>query len=111
MDGKEPSMAKIVVVYHSGYGHTKKAAESIAKGAKGANGTHVTLLSVEELGAKDSENWAKLDEADGIIFGAPTYMGSVSGPFKSFMDLTSGRWMKQAWKDKIAAGFTNSGSY
>jgi len=104
-------MAKIAVVYHSGYGHTKKVAESVTEGAKGVAGTEVILLSVEQLGEKDEANWAKLDAADGIIFGAPTYMGSASAPFKAFIDATSKRWLAKTWKNKVAAGFTNSGSY
>jgi len=45
-----------------------------------------------------------------MIFGAPTYMGSASAVFKTFMEATSTRWMEQKWADKLAAGFTNSGS-
>jgi NAD(P)H dehydrogenase (quinone) len=37
-------------------------------------------------------------------------MGSASGAFKSFMDASSGAFFKGAWKDKLAAGFTNSAS-
>ena len=33
-----------------------------------------------------------------------------SGPFKTFMDSTSKSYSTGAWKDKIAAGFTNSAS-
>ena len=60
---------------------------------------------------KDEANWDKLNAADGIIFGAPTYMGGVSAPFKAFIDAASKVWFQQGWKDKTAAGFTNSGSY
>jgi NAD(P)H dehydrogenase (quinone) len=35
-------------------------------------------------------------------------MGGPSAPFKAFMDATSERWSRQVWKDKLAAGFTNS---
>lgn len=35
----------------------------------------------------------KLDTADSIIFGSPTYMGMVSGQMKCFLDATSSRWM------------------
>jgi len=104
-------MSKIVVVYHSGFGHTKKAAEAIIKGIQNIKGTEATLLSVEQLGEKDEANWVKLDAADGILFGAPTYMGSVSAQFKTFIDAASKRWFVRAWKDKLAGGFTNSGSY
>ena len=37
-------------------------------------------------------------------------MGSVSAPFKAFMDASSKVWFQHGWKDKIAAGFTNSAS-
>jgi NAD(P)H dehydrogenase (quinone) len=43
------------------------------------------------------------------VFGAPTYMGMVSWPFKAFADATAPLWMSRAWKDKIAGGFTASG--
>ena len=102
-------MSKIVsVVYHSGYGHTAKVAEAVAAGAKLAANTTVHLLKADTL--TDAE-WETLDTSDAIIMGAPTYMGGVSAPFKTFIDATSKRWFTAAWKDKIAAGFTNSASY
>jgi len=103
-------MAKVAVVYHSGYGHTKKLAEAVERGAQTVSGTETSIFSVDELAA-DAPGWATLDAADAIIFGAPTYMGSYSAPFKTFIDLTAHRWYSRTWKDKIAAGFTNSGSF
>lgn len=97
----------IAIVYHSGYGHTAKVAEAIAEGAKAANG-NVQLIKADTI--TDAE-WDSLDAADAIIFGAPTYMGSLSGPFKVFMDATSRKWGEQKWQNKVAAGFTNSASY
>jgi NAD(P)H dehydrogenase (quinone) len=105
-DRKEIVMPKIVVAYHSGYGHTARVAGHIAKGA-GSTGAHVELVKVEAL---DDAAWQKLDTADAIIFGAPTYMGSASAPFKAFEDATVSRWVNRAWAGKLAAGFTNSGS-
>ena len=100
-------MLNIAVVYHSGYGHTAKVAEAVAAGAQ--QGTaHVDLINVDKINDAD---WAVLDAADAIIMGAPTYMGGVSAQFKTFIDATSAKWFTHAWKDKIAAGFTNSGSY
>ena len=104
-------MAKLAVVYHSGYGHTQKVAEAVVKGVRSVQGTQVELIPVEALGSETAEGWKSLDQADGIIFGSPTYMGGVSGPFKTFIDATSVVWSRQGWKDKIAAGFTISGSY
>lgn len=101
-------MSKILsVVYHSGYGHTAKVAEAIAAGAK-MDGITINLLKADALTEAD---WATLDASHAIIMGAPTYMGGVSAQFKTFIDATSKRWFTQAWKDKVAAGFTNSGSY
>ena len=37
-------MARIAIVYHSGYGHTKKLAQAVEAGASEA-GAQVTLLS------------------------------------------------------------------
>ena len=65
------------------------------------------MIAVGEL---DEAAWAELDTADAIIFGAPTYMGGPSADFKKFADASSKPWFAQKWKDKVAAGFTNSGS-
>ncbi|MFN3399796.1 MAG: flavodoxin family protein, partial [Ferrovibrio sp.] len=87
----------------SGYGHTQKQAEAVAEGVT-AGGAQVLLLPVTEAEAQIEA----LNAADAIIFGSPTYMGSVSGPFKTWMDGTSKVWGK--WNGKLAAGFTNSAS-
>ncbi len=97
---------KIVIVYFSGYGHTAKVAEAVAAGAKQGK-AEVDVINVTQL---DDAAWNKIDNADAIIFGSPTYMGSVSAKLKEFMELASGRWALRKWKNKIAAGFTNSGS-
>jgi multimeric flavodoxin WrbA len=92
---------KIAVVYHSGYGHTGVQAKGVAEGAQSVAGAEVTLMAVEQV------DW---DATDAMIFGAPTYMGSISGQFKLFMEASSKIWYQRGWQDKIAAGFTNSGS-
>jgi multimeric flavodoxin WrbA len=97
-------MSKIVVVYHSGYGHTVKQAEAVAKGAD------AELIAISAEGDITDAQWAALDAADAIIFGSPTYMGTVSWQFKKFADATSKAWFTQKWKDKIFGGFTNSAS-
>ena len=95
-------MSHIAVVYHSGYGHTKRMAESVAAGA-GA-----TLIAIDAEGNLSDNDWETLNKADAIIFGSPTYMGSVTWQFKKFADASSKAWFTQTWKDKIFAGFTNS---
>ena len=95
-------MAKIAVVFHSGYGHTLRMAQSVAAGA-GAE-----LLAIDPEGTLTEAQWATLNAADAIIMGSPTYMGSVSWQFKKFADASSKAWFGQRWKDKVFAGFTNS---
>lgn len=95
---------KVVVVYHSGYGHTKVQAEAVRRGAAAIDGVETSLIDVGSY----EQHWGVLDAADAIIFGAPTYMAGASAPFKAFLDATSSRWGEQRWKDKLAAGFTNS---
>ena len=98
-------MTKVVIAYHSGYGHTKRVAEALQQGAGAVPGTVATLLEVTAI---QEAGWAELAAADAIVFGAPTYMGGPSGPFKVFADATSKAWFTQSWKDKVAGGFTCS---
>ena len=95
-------MAKVVVVFHSGYGHTTKQAEAVAQGARG------DLVAINAEGNISDADWALLDSADAIVFGSPTYMGTVSWQFKKFADASSKAWFVQKWKDKVFGGFTNS---
>lgn len=94
---------KIVIIYHSGYGHTKIVAEHIKKGAS-KELEEVVLVSTLEA----QDNFELLHQADTLVFGCPTYMGTVSAEFKKFMEATGSFWYTQKWKDKFAAGFTNS---
>lgn len=100
-------MSKVVVVFHSGYGHTRKQAEAVLAGAQSVS-PDAQMIAIDAEGNLSDEAWASLGAADAIIFGSPTYMGSVSWQFKKFADASSKPWFGQAWKDKIAAGFTNS---
>ncbi len=98
---------KVAVVYHSGYGHTARQAEAVHRGAAAVDGVSASLIAV---GAADVP-WDELAQAGAIIFGAPTYMGGPSAQFKTFQDATSHAvFPTSAWKDKLAAGFTNSAS-
>lgn len=95
-------MALITVIYHSGYGHTQRLAQAVAEGA------NAELLAIDADGNLSPDGWQQLRASDAIIFGSPTYMGSVSWQFKKFADASSKPWYAQEWKDKIAGGFTNS---
>lgn len=99
-------MVKVAIAYHSTYGHTAAQAEAVKRGVEQVEGVEVALIKVTEI----EDKWQLLHEADAIIFGCPTYMGSGSAEFKKFIELTAKFWTQQTWKDKLAAGFTNSGS-
>jgi multimeric flavodoxin WrbA len=99
-------MTRIAIVYHSGYGHTARLAEHVRAGAAEVPGATAQLVSVGDV----DRHWDDLAAADAVIFGAPTYMGSLSAAFKEFMEKSSKVWAREGWKDKLAAGFTNSGS-
>lgn len=92
----------ISIVFHSGYGHTRRVAEAVADGSSGV------LLALDGEGQLGPEGWAQLDASRAIVFGSPTYMANVSWQFKRFADASSSVWARQGWKDKLAAGFTNS---
>ena len=98
-----PSIAT-AIVYHSGYGHTKRMAEAVAEGAA------ASLIAIDPEGNIPEDAWDTLDAADAIIFGSPTYMGGPSWQFKKFADTSSKAWFQDKWKDKIFGGFTNSAS-
>ena len=99
-------MPNVAIVYHSGYGHTKVLAEAVARGAASVDGAKVVLVPVEDV----EMHWDDLHASDAIVFGSPTYMGSVSAKLKAFMEETSKHWLDFKWRDKIAGGFTNSAS-
>ena len=96
------SAKSIAIVYHSPYGHTAKVASCIAQGAEQA-GIAVHSMNIEQI------DWEVLDQADAIVFGCPTYMGSITSGLKQFMEQSSKRWLARTWQGKLAAGFTNGG--
>ena len=100
-------MIKVAIVYHSGFGHTKLQAEAVHRGAAGIDGVEALLLTAQEAG----EDLDRLDDADAIIFGSPTYMGSMSAEMKKFLEAAAKKWFTLAWKDKVAGAFTNSSSF
>ena len=73
------------LVFHSSSGHTARRAEAVRRGIERVTGASVLYLTSDEAQGRLDD----LDLADAIIFGAPTYMGSMSGPFETFMDATS----------------------
>lgn len=107
-------MTTVSLIYHSGMGHTARVAEALAEGAGGVTGIQVKSFAITDtqiVGGRwqDDAVMAELTQSDAIVFGAPTYMGMVSGQFKCFADATAPLWFGSTWKDKLAGGFTSSG--
>ena len=97
-------MPKIEIVSYSGTGQTTELAKIIAEASDGR------VWSLPHDGEGKPAMWEALDAADAILFGSPTYMGGPAWQFKRFADASSGRWDKRGWQDKLAGGFTTSGS-
>ena len=100
-------MVRVVVVYYSGSGHTRRQAERVHKGAASVSGVTAELWTTEQAIA----NLDDLDSADAIVFGSPTYMGNMAAEMKRFLEAAAGKWFTQSWKDKVAGAFTNSSSF
>ena len=98
---------RIAIAFHGGRGHTAGLAEAVAAGAGRVPAAEVSRVQVDQIAAP---GWRQLDAADAIIFGAPTYMGTASASFHAFAEASAKRWFVRRWQDKLAAGFTNSGS-
>jgi NAD(P)H dehydrogenase (quinone) len=103
-NGTSTSMKSLAIVYHSAHGHTEHIAHHIAAGANRIAETQVQILRADELTRAPE----RLRDFDGLILGSPTYLGGVSGPFKSFMDATGRMWKHQQLRGKLASGFTVS---
>jgi NAD(P)H dehydrogenase (quinone) len=115
-------MAKILVLYHSFYGHIETMAQAEAEGAREVPGTDVTLKRVPETMPAEAVRAAggKLDQAaavaqpdeladyDAVIFGTPTRFGSMTAQMRNFIDQTGGLWMKGALIGKIGSVFTST---
>lgn len=108
---------KIAIVYHSVTGTTAQLAEAVAAGCRSISTAQPQLLRIEGVDIqqgrfKNSSVLEVIDHSDAVIFGSPTFMGSVSAQFKAFADATAGdHWVEQLWADKIAAGFTVGTGY
>ncbi len=117
-------MAKILVLYHSMYGHIETMANAIAEGARGVPGVEVTIKRVPETmpeeifknaGGKTDQaapvaSPSELPDYDAIIFGTPTRFGNMSGQMRNFLDQTGGLWAKGALHGKVASVFTSTGT-
>lgn len=117
-------MAKILVLYHSMYGHIETMANAVTEGARRVAGAEVTIKRVPETmpaevfknaGGKTDQaapvaSPAELPDYDAIIFGTPTRFGNMSGQMRNFLDQTGGLWAKGALHGKVASVFSSTGT-
>lgn len=117
-------MTKLLVLYHSMYGHIETLAQAIVEGAEKVPGVEVTVKRVPETMPEDAFKAAggKTDQAaevarpeeladyDALILGTPTRFGNMSGQMRNFLDQTGGLWAKGALAGKVASVFTSTGT-
>jgi len=97
-------MNKVLVLFDSATGNTRKMAELVGEGARRISETEVRLRSIDEANAGDVR-WC-----DGIAVGSPTNMGVLSWKMKRFWDETMGEdWMKI--DGKIGCAFSSAGGW
>lgn len=115
-------MPKILVLYHSTYGHIEKMAEAIAVGAREIEGATVDVKRVPELVPEDlaKKSGYKLDQKapiakveeladyDAIIVGAGTRYGTAASQMRNFLDQTGPLWAKGALLGKVGSAFTST---
>jgi NAD(P)H dehydrogenase (quinone) len=101
---KHTATKKVAVIFHSAHGHTAFIARHVLEGVQSVDDIEASLLKAEDLTGSPE----RLLDFDGFIWGSPTYLGGVSGVFKTFMDATGTMWRHQQLKGKLAAGFTVS---
>jgi NAD(P)H dehydrogenase (quinone) len=119
----EKSMAKVLVLYYSSYGHIETMAGAIADGVRAA-GAAVDLKRVPETAPEEVAKAAhfKLDQDapiatvdelagyDAIVIGAPTRFGRVPSQIAAFLDQAGGLWARGALHGKVGAAFTSTAS-
>src|SRR5690554_411989 len=117
-------MTKVLVLYHSMYGHIETMANSVADGARRIDGVEVTVKRVPETMNEEAFKGAggkwdqeapvatpqELADYDAIIFGTPTRFGNMTGQMRNFLDQTGGLWANGALVGKVASVFTSTGT-
>lgn len=114
-------MAKVLVLYHSTYGHIEKMAEAVAQGAREAGAT-VDIKRVPETVPEEIARKAgyKLDQAapiakitdlteyDAIIIGSGTRFGRLASQMAAFLDQAGGLWASGAFNGKVGSAFVST---
>jgi NAD(P)H dehydrogenase (quinone) len=110
---KEGVLTRILIVYHSENGTNQLMAEAVRDGAGSVEGCSADIVAIKGADFREGsfvneESLTAGDEADAIVFGCPTYMGSMSAQMKSYLDASLSRWYARGWVDKVASAFSIS---
>jgi NAD(P)H dehydrogenase (quinone) len=114
---------KILILYYSRHGATRKLAELIAQGVAHVPNceavlrtvpavstvTESTEPTVPDSGAPYVE-LTDLEECAALALGSPTRFGNMAAPMKYFIDGSSAQWLSGALAGKPACVFTSTGS-
>jgi len=117
-------MSKVLVLYHSLWGHVEAMAEAEAEGARSVAGTQVDIkripetMPAETLGSLHAKTTQAAAEAhpddlanyDAILFGTPTRFGNMSGQMRNFLDRTGNLWQQGALVGKLGGVFVSTAS-
>ena len=115
-------MSRILVLYHSLWGHVEQMAEAEAEGARSVSGIQVDVrrvpetMPVETLAALHAKTHQAAPEAhpddlanyDGIIFGTPTRFGNMTGQMRNFLDRTGNLWQEGRLVGKVGSVFVST---
>ena len=115
-------MAKVLVLYHSTYGHIEIMAGAVAEGAASVEGVTVDIKRVAETvpEALAKSSGYKLDQTapivtvddlkayDAIIIGAGTRFGTAASQMRAFLDQTGGLWASGALVGKVGGAFSST---
>ena len=115
-------MPRILVLYHSTYGHIETMAKAVAEGARSVEGAIVDIKRVPETVPEEiaRASYYKLDQEapiatiddltayDAIVIGAGTRFGRMPSQMAAFLDQAGGLWAKGALNGKVGAAFTST---
>jgi NAD(P)H dehydrogenase (quinone) len=122
---------KILVVFHSVYGHVQALAKAVAEGVQEVPGVELVLRRarefpdlVQQMEKEKGYSYQvyqsqqsipectvdDLREADGVLFGSPTRYGNMTGQMKALIDSTAQLWLSGGMEGKPAGVFTSTAS-
>jgi len=122
---------KILIVYHSLYGHTLQLARAVEEGVKSVSGVEAVFRRAPEFPHTEQELeagegyatkvWGEqkrvpvctvedFRQADGLLMGSPTRFGNMTAQMKALIDSLASLWLSGAMEGKPAGVFTSTAS-